>query len=300
VIADFPDPIQQNPVARMRNDPGPHEAPDYLVVGHVTKDLTPSGPVLGGTAVYAGLTAFMLGMRTRVVTSADPDLDLDPLSELETITLPSDTSTTFENTYEAGKRLQILHAQAPPIGLDAVPEAWRSTDILHLAPVAREVDPTMVDGLSFTLLGITAQGWMRAWDRGGRIRSCIWNDETSLLQSAGATVISIEDVAGDEGIIKDMAQRSRLLAVTTARHGSRVYWRGERRDFAAPVVDEIDSTGSGDIFAACFFFRLHQTGNPWEAARVANRLAAASVTRFGLESVPTAEEIETALRAGNL
>jgi sugar/nucleoside kinase (ribokinase family) len=282
----------------MRNDPGPHEAPDYLVVGHVTKDLTPSGPVLGGTAVYAGLTAFMLGMRTCVVTSTDPDLNLDPLSELEVISLPSDASTTFENTYEAGKRSQILHAQALPIGLDAIPETWRSSSILHLAPVACEVDPTMVAGCSFTLLGITAQGWMRAWDRRGRVRSCIWNDETSLLQSAGATIISIEDVAGDEGILKDMAQHSRLLVVTTARHGSRVYWRGERRDFTAPEVDEIDSTGSGDIFAACFFFHLHQTGDPWEAARFANRLAAASVTRCGLESVPTAEEIETALRSG--
>ena len=281
----------------MRNEPGPHGAPDYLVVGHVTKDLTPSGPVLGGTAVYAGLTAFMLGMRTYVVTSAGPDMDLDALSELEVSKLPSDISTTFENIYTAGKRSQILHAQAPSIGLNAIPEAWRSTDILHLAPVAREVDPTMVDGLSFKFLGITAQGWMRAWDRRGHIRTCIWNDGTSLLQSAGATVISIEDVAGDEDIIKGMAQRSRLLVVTTARHGSRVYWRGERRDFTTPEVDEIDSTGSGDIFAACFFFHLHQAGNPWEAAHFANRLAATSVTRYGLESVPTAEEIETALRS---
>jgi hypothetical protein len=283
----------------MRNDPGPHEAPDYLVVGHVTKDLTPSGPVLGGTAVYAGLTAFRLGMRTRVVTAAGSDLNLDPLSELEVFTLPADASTTFENTYKGGKRSQILHAQAQPVGLDAVPEAWRSTDIVHLAPVAHEVDPMMVDGLSFKFLGITAQGWMRVWDRKGRIRSCIWNDETSLLQSAEATVISIEDVAGDEGIVEDMARRSRLLVVTAAHHGSRVYWRGERRDFAAPGVEEIDSTGSGDIFAACFFFHLHQWGDPWEASRFANQLAAASVTRCGLESVPTPEDIDMALRSGN-
>ena len=74
-----------------------------------------------------------------------------------------------------------------------------------------------------------------------------------------------------------------------------MYWRGQRRDFKAPLVEEIESTGSGDIFAACFFIRLFQTRDPWEAARFANQLAAASVTRIGLSSVPMAEEIETAL-----
>jgi sugar/nucleoside kinase (ribokinase family) len=280
----------------MRNEPGPHEVLDYLVVGHVTKDLTPTGPVLGGTTVYAGLTAVMLGMRTRVVTSTDPKWDLAPLSELEVFSLPSIATTTFENAYEAGQRSQILHAQALPIELDAVPKAWRSAGIVHLAPVAHEVDPTIMNGLSCKLLGITPQGWMREWDRRGQVRSCIWNDETSLLQSATATVFSLEDVGGNEDIIKDMAGRSRLLVITKARQGARVYWRGERRDFTAPSVEEIDSTGSGDIFATCFFFWLHQTNDPWKAARFANQLAAASVTRRGLASVPKTEEIDKALR----
>ena len=53
-----------------------------------------------------------------------------------------------------------------------------------------------------------------------------------------------------------------------------------------------DTTGAGDIFAAAFFFRLYTTRDPWESARFATQLAAASVTRIGLDGIPTQEEIQ--------
>ena len=64
---------------------------------------------------------------------------------------------------------------------------------------------------------------------------------------------------------------------------------------SAPQVREVDPTGAGDIFAACFFYRLLETRDPWEAARFANQLAAISITRQGLDSAPTVEEIKLAL-----
>jgi sugar/nucleoside kinase (ribokinase family) len=57
----------------------------------------------------------------------------------------------------------------------------------------------------------------------------------------------------------------------------------------------VDATGAGDIFAAAFFIRLHTTRDPWEAARFATQLAAYSVTRPGLEGVPTQEEIDACM-----
>jgi sugar/nucleoside kinase (ribokinase family) len=54
----------------------------------------------------------------------------------------------------------------------------------------------------------------------------------------------------------------------------------------------MDSTGAGDIFSAAFFVRLHSTRDPWEAARFATNLAAYSVTRPGLNGIPTQKEIE--------
>jgi len=53
----------------------------------------------------------------------------------------------------------------------------------------------------------------------------------------------------------------------------------------------VDPTGAGDVFAAAFFIRLSQTRDPWEAARFATQVAARSVTRRGMESTPTREEM---------
>jgi hypothetical protein len=55
----------------------PLEPVDYLVIGHVAHDLTPSGPRLGGTAAYSTLTARALGLRVGVVTASGPETSLD-------------------------------------------------------------------------------------------------------------------------------------------------------------------------------------------------------------------------------
>src|SRR3989304_606512 len=85
----------------------------YLVVGHVCQDITPAGWVFGGTATYSARAARALGCEVRVITSAAPDLDLRPaLPDIEVTRLPSDCTTTFENTYTPNGRRQILHAVA--------------------------------------------------------------------------------------------------------------------------------------------------------------------------------------------
>ena len=74
---------------------------DYLVIGHAARDLTPSGPRLGGTVAFAGLTARALGYRPALVTSAGPDLDLSPLDGMPRVCSAAEASTTFENQYAA-------------------------------------------------------------------------------------------------------------------------------------------------------------------------------------------------------
>ena len=83
------------------------------------------------------------------------------------------------------------------------------------------------------------------------------------------------------------------MAVTEGNNGSRLYWNGDVRRFPAPLMDDVDPTGAGDIYAAAFFWRLFATRDPWEAARFATLVSAVSVTRPGLEGVPTSEEIQS-------
>jgi sugar/nucleoside kinase (ribokinase family) len=74
-----------------------------------------------------------------------------------------------------------------------------------------------------------------------------------------------------------------------------LYWNGDRRRFQTRDVPEVDATGAGDVFAAAFFFRLLSTRDPWEATRFATLLASHSVTRVGLDGIPTPREIESCL-----
>jgi sugar/nucleoside kinase (ribokinase family) len=111
------------------------------------------------------------------------------------------------------------------------------------------------------------------------------------MSCASAVIISIEDVQGDESVIVDMINQVPVLIVTEADLGARLYWNGDYRHFSPPPEDEIDATGAGDIFATSFFIRMHETHDPWESARFATLIASRSITRIGLSSVPTPEEV---------
>ncbi len=268
------------------------EPVDYLVVGHVTEDLTPTGPRLGGTVSFSALTARALGLRVGIVTAANESTSLAALDGISIVRLPSPQTTTFENVMTAHGRVQTLHHRASPVAFESVPEAWRSAPIVHLGPVIHEVDPASATRYSASILGVTPQGWMRRWDEAGHIVPQAWDSAAIVGPQAGAVIISREDVGGDEEVIEGLAHQTRLLAVTEGPAGSLLYWNGDRRRFRAPEMPETDGTGAGDIYATAFFVRLYTTRDPWEAARFATRLASYTVVRTGLESIPTKKEIE--------
>ncbi len=271
------------------------EPVDYLVIGHVAHDLTPGGYRLGGTAAYSALTARALGMKVGIVTAHGTETSLDELNGVSVISLDSPKSTTFENIYTADGRTQYLRARASRINFTHIPDSWRNASILHLGPIANEMDATVPNGFSPALLGVTPQGWMRQRDAENRVSRIEWKDSEVLLKHAGAIVISREDVNGDDELIEHMAHQTQLLVVTEAHEGCVLYWHGDRRRFRAPAVREVDATGAGDVFAAAFFVRLYKTRDPWEAARFATLIASRSVARVGLEGIPTSADIEECL-----
>lgn len=273
----------------------PLQPVDYLVVGHIAMDITPNGLRLGGTAAYAGLTARALGLRVGIVTSHGPKAILDALSGIPLVSIPSEHSTTFENIKTENGRIQILHHRAEPLRLEHIPEVWRQTPIIHLAPIAREIDIELAGQLPESMIGITAQGWMRTWDENGRVAACEWENSEQALRHAGGVVFSADDVNRNLEQVESMAHQTRLLCLTEAEAGSVLYWNGDRRRFRAPAVNEVDSTGAGDIFAAAFFVRLQDTRDPWEAARFATQLASRSIARVGLDGIPTQKEIHECL-----
>ena len=138
---------------------------DYLIIGTITQDLAPSGAYkLGGSVSYSGRMAAALGCRVGVVTSAANDIDLTAaLPDLLVHCVPAERSTTFENIYTSQGREQIIHAIAETLTTTDIPKDWQDAAIVHLAPLAQDVEPGLVHHFPNSLIGITPQGWMRCW-----------------------------------------------------------------------------------------------------------------------------------------
>jgi len=268
---------------------------DYLLIGHLSRDLTPDGDRLGGTVAYAALMAYALDLRVGIVTSWGNEFSLEPfMGSLPIVNNPTEHSTTFENLETPHGRVQILHHVASPLDYHIIPESWREAPIVHLAPIAQEVESSLVRHFPNAMIGITPQGWLREWDISGHVTLTEWPEASFVLQHADATILSLEDVYHDEERIEELVMSSRVLVVTEGAKGGRVFWNGDVRRFSAPKVKVMDLVGAGDIFATAFFYRFHITRDPWEAARFATHLASTSVTRAGIDSIPTPEEIKFA------
>lgn len=256
---------------------------DFLVIGHVTQDIVAAGVDVGGTAIFSSRTAQGLGCQTAVLTSAAADYDMEKaLPDIEVHRVPSEATTTFENVYTPEGRQQTIHAVASRLTAADVPEEWRRASIVHLAPLVDEVDIDLIHAFSNSLVGLTPQGWLRRWDENGRVYPREWPDAPAMLPLAAAVILSEDDLLNEE-MLAQYTQLSPLLVLTQAEAGCTVFFGDEVRQIPAPKVTEREPTGAGDVFAAAFLMRLHQTaGNPWEAARFANEIAAQSVTAIGM------------------
>ena len=258
---------------------------DYLVIGHICSDLTPDGSITGGTVSYAGRTARAFGYQTAVLTSAAPDYNLQQaLPGIYIHNVPAAETTTFENVYTPGGRRQTIHSRAEPLCAEHLPPDWLNAPVVHLAPVADEIDPEMILRFDKSLVGLTPQGWMRGWDEKGRIYARDWPVASRYFPLAAAVILSEEDLP-DRAMLDHYRQWSRLLVLTEGSRGCTVFYKNKIRRIPTKPVKEVDPTGAGDSFAAAFLNRLHQNGgDPWNAARFANKAAGATVAAAGLDA----------------
>ncbi|HCS38488.1 MAG TPA: ribokinase [Anaerolineaceae bacterium] len=264
---------------------------DYLMIGHITQDLTPQGPALGGTASYAAFTARSFGLRVGIVTSCRSDLNLDIFTGITVLRKDAEQNSTFINTHTPTGRIQHIRGVAETINLADIPAAWRDAPIVHLGPIVHEISNDIADAFPHAIIGVTPQGWLRIWDQDGLVSYKRWEDASKVLNHANVVIMSIEDVQGDEEVVTEFAGLVPVLVVTEGAAGCRVYWNGDLRNFRPPHVIEVDPVGAGDVFATSFFIRYQTTRDPWESARFATLLAANSVTRKTLAGVPTKEEV---------
>lgn len=272
--------------------------PDYLLIGHATADLTPAGRLLGGTVSYAARVIHSFGLKAGILTSAAPNEPLlDQLQPFvsDFVVLPAQDTSTFENIYTPSGRIQYLRAVASKITPADIPSHWLTAPLVHLAPLTDEVDPQIAHQFKDATVMLTLQGWLRKWDADGRVRFKRWFD-ADVLQDIDIVVFSEEDIAEAPELEAEFAGAVRHLFVTRAEKGGTYYRNGQPTDYTTLQVELVHPTGAGDVFAASLLSSLHVLNGDFAAATaVAARLAAISVTRFGLESAPTAAEVQDAL-----
>jgi sugar/nucleoside kinase (ribokinase family) len=261
---------------------------DYLLIGHITADLTPEGRIPGGTVAYAARTAHAFGLRVGVLTSAvlgDAVLDaLMPYAEVECIAATQ--TTTYENLYEAGGRKQFVRGVATALQPEHLPDAWKTAPLVHLAPIADETDAALLDVFQNATTLLTLQGWLRQWDETGLVSFKRWFD-AETLRKLDLVVLSAEDIREAPELEVELAHECRYLLMTQAENGGIRYERGMPIHYTTPQVMAVNPTGAGDVFATSLLCAFHILKDIDAATHIAAALAADSVTRVGLDSAPS-------------
>ncbi len=282
------------------------QVPDFLTIGHVTRDVHQDGSFsLGGTVTFAALTAYHLGLAAAVVTRADSQLIPELSSHLPNIALqvqPSPQTTTFANQYREGFRTQYLHARAESLEEQDIPAGWRSAPIVLLGPLAQELSPEFVSLFPRrpgSLIAATPQGWLRRWDADGRVWPTPWMVAESVLPQLDVLILSHDDLLpfadgnrrDADAILTRWSLHVPLLVATDGRHGATLFRQGQTQRFPAYPIQEVDPTGAGDVFAAAFLTHLHKHGDPEQAIDFANCTASFSVEQPGISGIPTMEMV---------
>lgn len=231
-----------------------------------------------------------LGARPRLVSTVGVDFERhEELHGLEILLTVRDQTTTFENSYSAGRtRVQRVEAVGGPVTPRSLPSEWRKADLLFLAPVIGEVDPRVwLDEIDASVVGLGLQGFLKGLGKPhGSSRPIVprpFELSNDILERVSVAFLSDDDLV--ELASADLLARLRrvvpIVVLTEGARGSRVWTHSlECKVGTFPVVAR-DPTGAGDVYAAAFLVALSAGARPGEAAVLASAAASIVVEEEG-------------------
>ena len=291
-----------------------------LVCGNATLDRLDCGFVPGGSVFYAAHTLAALGADVRVLTTAGPDLpagmfrfaEPDPPAQdphpdddqdeeeeqlsvgtLAALVVPAPATTVFENVYGAdGRRTQRVLSVAPALDPARVPAAWHEPDLLLLAPVLGEIDPSaFVRTVRARRVGLCIQGLVRAVRADGSVVPRRWEAALPALAGVTAAVVGEDEATGQPDLVEQLAAAIPIVAFTHGAAGCEVLVQGRgTRHVGTHPAPEVDPTGAGDVFAAAFLLALARGSDPVDAARLGAAAASIVVEGRGGETLARVPE----------
>jgi 1D-myo-inositol 3-kinase len=287
------------------------KAPQFLTVGHVTRDEHADGSFsLGGTVTFAALTAYRLGLEAAIVTCAENQFAETLPARLPGIELtarPCQATTTFVNLYHEGFRTQYLRARADTLRAEDIPSSWLDAPIVLLGPLAQELPSELVQMFprrQGAIIAATPQGWLRRWDEDGRVWPTPWSEAEAILPLLDVLILSHDDLlpfsdgnrTDADAMLMRWSAYVPLLVATDGRHGATLFQHGVTERFPAYPTHEVDPTGAGDVFAAAFLTHLYRNGDPQAAVDFANCVASLSIEHEGTTGIPTLEMVMERMR----
>jgi sugar/nucleoside kinase (ribokinase family) len=267
--------------------------PRLLAVGHVTRDRRPGGDTLGGTVAYAALAARKLGWEVAVLTSAGPDFAAETeLPEIAAFVRRSPATTRFVNEYdEQGNRRQVVTARAEDVDLGPLPADWRDPEVLLLGSVCGELLSLPATAFEAACVGTVAQGYLRLIEPDGSVSAREWERPGRDLLGVHALFLSEHDLPDADRRSRELLAAVPMVALTRGWRGLTLLTREGIHEVPSLPVPEVDPTGAGDVFAAGFLVRYHETGDPLEAAAFGACAASCAVEGIGASSLGDRAEV---------
>ena len=255
----------------------------YLTVGHVTRDLHPSGWEFGGTAFYSSLVAQRLGMHVTAVTraaAAGADALATACPGIRWIARPAAATTAMRNTYGSQGRTQHAPVVAPAVATADLAGLPQEFAVVHLAPVVGEIGPELLGHLPHAqVTGLTAQGLLRRVAADGAVYGGDWPDAEAFLDAIDVLVLSSEDIQFDPVAGVGYLQRAKVGVLTRGPLPVQVFADGGCSEVPVRRVTDAGPTGAGDVFATALFVSLQRTGRLGEAVQTAATVATQWVER---------------------
>ena len=163
------------------------------------------------------------------------------------------------------------------------------SEIIHLCPIADEIDYGILSNCNAKLIGATIQASLRAWDDDGMIfpKAMDWN----LLNGIDVVIISNEDVLGLHEAINHIKDQVPIVIVTEGRSGAYLHQEGEEQFFPSFPIVQLRETGAGDTFATAFFIQFYLTRDAVASCKYAHVVASLVLERTADDPFPNQEEI---------
>ncbi|HEX5308656.1 MAG TPA: PfkB family carbohydrate kinase [Solirubrobacteraceae bacterium] len=270
---------------------------DYVALGHVACDTLGEGDAQreqpGGTAFYSALQAARLGLRALILTQGVPaqiEQLLAPYSsEFDLHVIGAAATTTLATRGEGAGRSQSLRSWAGAI----VNPPTIATEILHLAPIARETPTRRQADARF--VGITPQGLVRDWSA-GQIKA-VQLDAALLPSRFDAAVISEHEQPYCAPLFAAAEACRGCVAVTAGARPANVHL-GEGVVLSGAIPHPVavsDDLGAGDVFAAALFVALAEDQDPRAAVSFGHAAAAVRIAGVGPNAIGTRGQLQALL-----